>query len=170
MQTGRGQVIHFHFQNRSDRRLHTTYYMTCTQLEMTGHVCPRPAEPCISGTLATLAWLACQGLSTKTLSATTYKQLTHPDTDLFFGLIQVTPRRQTSQLSLDHCESVTPLSQASVRSCNITSCRLLFHCNSTSNSLFHQFFIPFGNFLSHIRTYITASETERISSDQLNWI
>ena len=117
MQTGRGQVIHFHFQNRSDRRLHTTYYMTCTQLEMTGHVCPRPAEPCISGTLATLAWLACQGLSTKTLSATTYKQLTHPDTDLFFWFqIQITvrraslyaSRRQTSQFSLDHCESVTP--------------------------------------------------------------
>ena len=103
------------------------------------------------------------GLSTKPLSATTYKQLTHPDTDLFFGLIQVTPRRQTSQLSLDHCESVTPLSQASVRSCNITSYRLLFHCNSTSNSLFHQFFIPFLTLATfYPNMFITASETERI--------
>ena len=58
------------------------------------------------------------GLSTKPLSATTYKQLTHPDTDLFFWFqIQITvrrasllhaSRRQTSQFSLDHCESVTP--------------------------------------------------------------
>lgn len=50
-----------------------------------------------------------------------------------------------------------PLSQASVRSCNITSCRLLFHCNSTSNSLFHQFFIPFLTLATFYRDmYITA--------------
>ena len=95
---------------------------------MTVPVCPWPTEPCISGTLVTLA---CELPATHPACQKPRTMVGHLQT------AHAPLGKHRHSLSLVRCD---PPPSQSARSCNITIQLLQFHCNSDETCVFQQFF------------------------------